>query len=198
MRRRDPLETAPLMIDIDHDQLDDALRRAGSTWNAAQAHGLLSGSLAVAGESIGAAWLAQVLEGADTASAAGKECQFLLEALAESTHRVLSERQSQYMPLLPDDSESRSMRAAGIARWSEGYLHGLVSTDAADVVRKHLAEEPIAGIIKDLLAMTRAEGDDGADREEDEAAYAEIVEYLRTAAQVVYEELALLRPRTPK
>ena len=45
--------------------LDDALRRAGSNWNAAQTHGLLSSRLAVEGAGVANAWLAQVLEGAD-------------------------------------------------------------------------------------------------------------------------------------
>ncbi len=187
-----------MTTDIDHAQLNDALRRAGSTWDAAQAHGLLSGRLAVAGSAAGPGWIAQVLEEADPANALGKECETLLVQLWQSTHRDFSERLSQFMPLLPGDGDSRAARAQGIAHWSEGYLHGLVSAEHADIVRKQLAQEPIAGIIKDLLAMTQATVDDGADREEDDAAYVEIVEYLRTAAQIVYEELALLRPDKPQ
>lgn len=187
-----------MTTNIDHDQLNDALKRAGSTWNAAQAHGLLSGRLAVAGSAAGPGWIAQVLEGSDPPNALGKECEPLLEKLLQSTHRDLSERLSQFAPILPDDSDSRALRAEGLAHWSEGYLHGLVSAKHGDAVRKRLAAEPIAGIIKDLLAMTQATVDDGADREQDEVAYAELVEYLRTAAQVVYEELALLRPETPQ
>lgn len=187
-----------MSADIDHDRLNDALRRAGSTWDAAQAHGLLSGRLATAGLSAGPGWMAQVLEGADTTSAEGKECEALLTTLCQATHRDFSERLSQFMPLLPDDSESRALRAQGIAHWSEGYLHGLVSSDHGPAIRKLLAAEPIAGIIKDLLAMTQAVADEGTDREEDEASYAEIVEYLRTAAQLVYEELALQRPPIPQ
>ena len=187
-----------MTTEIDHAQLHDALRRAGSTWDAAQVHGLLSAQLAVAGRAAGPGCIAQVLEGIDSANALGKECEALLLQLLQSTHRDLSERLSQFMPLLPDDSDSRAARAEGIAHWSEGYLHGLVSSQHAEPVRKQLAAEPIAGIIKDLLAMTQATVDDGADREEDEEAYTEIVEYLRTAAQVVYEELALLRPDTPQ
>ena len=182
-----------MTTDIDHAQLKDALQRAGSTWDAAQVHGLLSGRLAVAGSAAG-----QVLEGIDPSNASGKECESLLVELLQSTHRHFRERMSQFMPLLPDENDSRSVRTEGIAHWSEGYLHGLVSSNQAEEVRKQLAAEPIAGIIKDLLAMTQATVDDGADREEDEAAYTEIVEYLRVAAQIVYEELALVRPDKPQ
>ena len=187
-----------MTTDIDHAQLKDALQRAGSTWDAAQVHGLLSGRLVVAGSAAGPDWIAQVLEGIDPSNASGKECESLLVELLQSTHRHFRERMSQFMPLLPDENDSRSVRTEGIAHWSEGYLHGLVSSNQAEEVRKQLAAEPIAGIIKDLLAMTQATVDDGADREEDEAAYTEIVEYLRVAAQIVYEELALVRPDKPQ
>lgn len=187
-----------MMTEIDHARLNDALQRAGSTWDAAQAHGLLSGQLAVAGTAAGPVWMAQVLEGSDPSNALGKECEALLSHLLQTTHRAFSERLSQFMPLLPADDDSPAARAEAVAHWSEGYLHGLVSSKHSDAVRKQLATEPIAGIIKDLLAMTQATTDDDADREEDEAAYVEIVEYLRTAAQIVYEELALLRPEIPQ
>ena len=44
-----------------------------------------------------------------------------------------------------------------------------------------------------MLQITRASADDESDTESDEQAYAEIVEYLRVAAQLAYEELADLR-----
>ncbi len=44
-----------------------------------------------------------------------------------------------------------------------------------------------------MLQMTRAGLDEECDDESDDAAYAELVEYLRVAAQLSYEELAELR-----
>ena len=46
-------------------------------------------------------------------------------------------------------------------------------------------------IIKDMLQITRAV--DENDNETDEQAYADLVEYLRVAAQLTYEELAEIR-----
>ena len=57
----------------------------------------------------------------------------------------------------------------------------------------HLAADPVADIIGDMLQMTRAVADDG-EAESEEEAWVEIVEYLRVAAQIVYEELADTRP----
>ncbi|MBT8101126.1 MAG: YecA family protein, partial [Gammaproteobacteria bacterium] len=83
-----------------------------------------------------------------------------------------------------------------LAHWSEGYLHGLVSAQHGEELKKRLAAEPVAGIIKDLLAFTQATVEDDEESEANEAAYTELVEYLRVTAQLVYEELADLRHRS--
>ncbi len=178
-------------MQIQHQIIDDALRRAGSNWNAAQSHGLVSGRLAVEGRPAAAGWLDQVLEGTDERNAARKECEDLLIALFDDTHRQLSERQSGFAPLLPDDDDSTAIRTEALAHWCEGFLHGLVSGQHDDALKSRLGNEPLADIIKDVLQITRA--DVGEDEEDDEEALTEIVEYLRVAAQLVYEELADLR-----
>ena len=178
---------------IEHDQLDAALRRCGATWTAAQSHGLLSGRLAIAGADSGFDWLSQVLEGTDANDALRTECEALLGVLFETTYRQLAERQSEFEPLLPDDSDSTSMRAAALAHWCEGFLHGLVSANHGDALKQRLSAEPMADIIKDMLQITRAIADEDASSETDEQAYVELVEYLRVAAQLAYEELVEFR-----
>lgn len=178
---------------IDHDALDNALRRCGSSWDASQTHGLLSGQLAISGAESGFGWLAQVLEGTQHADGDRAECEVMLSALFESTYRQLAERLSAFEPLLPGDSDSTAVRAVALAHWCEGYLHGLVSTSHAEALKARLAAAPLADIIKDMLEITRASAEDDADEESDERAYTEIVEYLRVAAQLVYEELAEFR-----
>jgi len=177
----------------DHDALNEALRRCGATWDASQAHGLLSGRLAVAGAAGAMDWLQQVLEGTDTSNALRRECERLLDRLFQSTYVQLSQRLSEFAPLLPDDSESAAVRAAAMGHWCEGFLHGLVAGEHGDDLKQKLAAEPLADIIKDLLQITRAAVDEESDDETTEAAYAELVEYLRVAAQLAYEELADLR-----
>ena len=178
---------------VDHDQLDAALRRCGASWDAAQSHGLLSGRLAIAGAASGFDWLSQVLEGTDANDALRGECEAMLGALYESTYRQLAERQSEFEPLLPDDDDSTVVRAAALAHWCEGFLHGLVSAEHGDALKERLSAEPLADIIKDMLQITRAVADEDSDTETDEQAYAELVEYLRVAAQLTYEELVEIR-----
>ena len=178
---------------VAYDDLDDALRRCGATWDAAQAHGLLTGKLAVAGVPGAPEWLLQVLEGTDEKNALRAECQKMLDALYQGTYWQLSERLSEFTPLLPDDADEAEIRTVAMAHWCEGFLHGLVSAKHRQALKDRLAAEPLAGIIGDMLQITRAAIDEESDAESNEAAYAEIVEYIRVAAQLAYEELADIR-----
>ncbi len=178
---------------IDFDTLDDVLKRCGSNWNAAQTHGLLTGRLAIGGVAAGADWLLQVLDTTDPNNAACSECRKHLDGLYQATFWQLSERLSEFDALLPGDGDDVSVRTEALGHWCEGFLHGLVSAQHGDALKKRLGAEPLSDIIKDMLQMTRAGLDEELDLEENEAAYVELVEYLRVAAQLSYEELADIR-----
>lgn len=178
---------------IGHDELDAALRRCGSTWNAGQAHGLLCSHLALAGADGADRWLTQVLADTDPGNALRSECEAMLEALCAATWQQLSERQSEFMVLLPDEDESAKVRAEAMGQWCEGFLHGLVSETHGEELRQRLASDPLADIIKDLVEISRATTDNESDSEATEKAFSELVEYLRVAAQLAYEELAQFR-----
>lgn len=180
-------------LTIDHNELDAALRRCGSTWNAGQTHGLLCSRLALAGAEGASRWLAQVLADTDPENSLCTECQAMLEALCTSTWQQLSERQSDFMLLLPDDDDSAQVRTEAMGQWCEGFLHGLVSEAHGDELRERLASDPLSDIIKDLLEITRASVGEEADEQATDNAFAELVEYLRVAAQLTYEELAEFR-----
>lgn len=180
------------------DDIDGALRRCGSTWSGAQAHGLLCGRLAVRGAGGTHSWLEQLMQNVAPENALRAECENQLDELLQATWQQLGERQSEFELLLPSDDESVQKRTSALAEWSEGFLHGLVADQHNDAVRERLAKEPLSDLIKDMLEITRAGPDDEGDNEENEAAYAELVEYLRVAAQLAYEELAELRqPAVP-
>jgi len=175
------------------DELDESLRRCGASWDAAQAHGLLTGRLAVSGVPSGPEWLTQVLEGTDGANALRMECQKLLDSLYQGTFWHLTERLSEFSPLLPDDDVDVGGRTLALAHWCECFLHGLVSAKHEQPLKDKLGAEPLSDIIRDMLQITRAAIDEESDVETNEAAYAEIVEYIRVAAQLAYEELSDIR-----
>ena len=176
-----------------YDDLDEALRRAGAGWDAAQVHGLLTGRLAVGGAAAAPDWLLQVLDGTDERSAHVTECRKMLDSLYQGTFWRLSERLSEFNPLVPGDESDARQRTTAMAHWCEGFLHGLVSVEHDQSFKDRLAAEPLSDIIRDLLQITRAAVDEESDAEDNEAAYAEIIEYIRVAAQLAYEELSDLR-----
>lgn len=176
-----------------HDELDDALRRCGATWRAAQAHGFLCSRLAVQGQAAAAGWLARVLEETDAGNASCGECRKLLQGLFDQSYRQLAERQSEFELLLPDDTAPGPARAEALSQWCEGFLHGLVSGPHPEKLKAKLATEPVSEIIKDTLEITRATADSDDSAETREQAWTELVEYLRVAAQLIYEELAGFR-----
>ncbi len=183
---------------IEFSDLDDALRRCGASWNAAQAHGLLCGRLCLPGADSAREtvreWVATVQDGGAAGSASRAECAALLGRVSTSTLRQLAERQSQFAPLLPEDAGTVVLRTKALSHWCEGFLHGLVSGKHDPAVRARLAAQPLSDIIRDMLEITRAAVDEQADEETNEEAYAELVEYIRVAAQLAYEELAEFRP----
>lgn len=189
----------------EYTELDDALRRCGANWNAAGAHGFLCSRLALRGADAAPEWLGRVLEGSEAGGASREDCTGRLQSLFHATRKALAERQSQFMPLLPADASPASGGAEALANWCEGYLHGLVAAKHGERLKSKLAGEPIADIIRDLLEITRATVDEDAQDESNEEAYTELVEYIRVAAQLVYEELEEFRspagtgpPRTPE
>lgn len=178
---------------IDHNELDALLRDCDSNWNAAQAHGLLCARLAVLGQDGIAGWSSQVLAESGIHNKVCEECASQLESLASTTSHQLISRGSEFELLLPDDEDPAAIRALAMGFWCEGFLHGLVAEKNNEVLKKRLAADPLADIIRDMLEITRAAAGDEADSEETEKAYFELVEYLRVAVQLVYEELADFR-----
>lgn len=178
---------------IGHNEVETALHQLDSSWGASQAHGLLCSRLAVLGEDGGADWLGLVLKDCDAVSVTHGEVVELLEAVFTETYRQLSARQSEFTLLLPDDSGSASIVTQALAEWCEGFLHGLVSDVRGDALKSTLAAEPLSEIIQDMLEITRASADTDDDEDANEEALTEVVEYLRAAVQMVYEELGELR-----
>jgi len=178
---------------IDHNELDALLKGCGSSWNAGQAHGLLCSRLSLAGADGASRWIAQVLGDATSDLAQRGECEEMLDALCAATWQQLVERQSEFDLLLPDDEDPVSMRTEVMAQWCEGYLHGLVAEKHSEDLKKRLADEPLADIIKDMLEITRATVGHDADDNNIDSDLAELVEYLRVAVQLTYEELAEFR-----
>jgi uncharacterized protein YgfB (UPF0149 family) len=69
-------------------------------------------------------------------------------------------------------------------------LYGLGTNPIPDL--EHLPAE-IGEVVRDLTAITQVSVDDSDGAEANEGAYAELVEFVRIGAQLVFDELARFR-----
>lgn len=172
-----------------HEKLDRALAVAGATCDAAEAHGTLCSLICLHGSRAGSHWLAGMLGG----GAGGGPARAALLELAGETASELEDPDFPFTPLLPADAESMPDRAEAIAHWARGFLHGLAEAGTRPALAARLQEEPLAELMEDLTEITQAVAGEEESAESNEEAYAELVEYLRVAAQLFYLELAAFR-----
>lgn len=162
-----------------YDALQHALREHGSVQEPAEVHGTLCGILCVHDDADPSQALEDAQElGLDTAMRALREV--VLEALFDS--------ESGFMPMLPgDEAAPLDDRVQALARWCSGFVYGLASQPEFDL--QGLSGE-VREVIQDLTELGRATlTSDDASAEAAERDYAELVEYVRVGAQLVFLEL---------
>jgi uncharacterized protein YgfB (UPF0149 family) len=165
-----------------YDELADALARLGFTQDAAEYHGALCGALCVRepGE-IDPLRLLERARGAD-----GDDAAQALTRLRGESADAFAAAELGFAPLLPDDEEELAQRVRALGAWCEGFLFGLASGKALSM--KACSPE-LKEIVQDFTEFTKAGVSDDDDGEIEETAYAELVEYIRVGAQLIYMEL---------
>jgi len=179
------------------DQVAAALQEAGSPAHAAEIHGSFCGLVCLLGPASITPWFAEILEAAPPADAGTAGPLAVLASLAGSTGATLEEGDMSFRPLLPPDEVSLAERADSLAHWCQGFAHGLMVGGEIGDTGPALREGLIAEIIADIAQLSRAgfTGDEAGTEDEGEAAYAELVEYLRVSVQLAFEELLPARGR---
>ena len=177
------------MIQPDYTRIQQLLTREHSMADAAEAHGTLAGCLCGASGYRFEDWLREILpEGrADRAARAP------LQELFGWTASALLQPDMEFELLLPADSESLTLRTQALAEWCQGFLYGLGAGSIPDA--KALPGE-VGEVVRDFIEISRAGVDATQDEESNEAAYAELVEFVRVGVQLLFEELGVLRPPT--
>jgi uncharacterized protein YgfB (UPF0149 family) len=168
---------------VHYAELADALSRLGYSQDAAEYHGALCGALCVrAAREINLNDLLDATEPA-TDDAGARQA---LERLRDESMQSLEDVESRFELLLPDDEVDLDSRAGALASWCEGFLFGLSTAAGFDL--KQTSPE-VREIVADLVQFSHAASADGEDAEIEENAYAEIVEYVRVGAQLIFVEL---------
>jgi len=171
------------MMPSDYSHIQQLLAQERSLADASEAHGTLAGCLCAAGGYRFEDWLREILPEGRAAPAATADLQELYAA----TEGALLQSDMEFELLLPEDAEPIDVRTAALAQWCQGFLYGLGSGAIPDA-----SELPgdVGEIVRDFIEITRADVDERQGEESNESAYAELVEFVRVGAQLLFEELA--------
>jgi uncharacterized protein YgfB (UPF0149 family) len=186
-RRRCCIIRVIMMSDIRFKDFEDVLATAGSLADAAEAHGSLCGALCSMSPYKMQDWVNEILPDGDSLS---DESSAMIERVFTATATSFGEQGMEFEPLLPDDESPLNGRANALALWCTGFLYGLGTGYVSDLGGLN---GDVGEIVRDFTEISRATGDDADADESNEQAYAELVEFIRVAAQVVFEELLPLR-----
>lgn len=180
----------------DFNEVGRLLTALGADWDPAEAHGAFCGRACFEGAAALANWLADVLPAVDANNVLAREQQSRLQAAAAHSLLSLEAGQMAFAVLLPDDDAPLALRAEALADWCHGFMQGFTSVGKADEgpYADELDSAVVDEILEDFSAITRATAGERAS-EADESALAELTEYVRVSAQLVYEETAAQRLR---
>ncbi len=170
----------------DFDSVETALRRLGSEAEAAECQGHLCGMLCSKGEWPGTEWLVQNFPSPVAGDVLGREARGVLLTLYEATWQTMNNSVLDFELLLPDDDVAMTLRAQALGEWCQGFLAGLAEGGVRDY--EALPGES-AELVQDLAKIAQAGSFEIHGDEEDEAAYAELVEYVRVGVLLIQEEL---------
>lgn len=173
------------------DEIQITLSRAGSLSQAAEVHGLLVG-MYCADQSLSMhRWLGVLQQELSDVAALQADGRVQLESLFTATGAALADETFGFEPLLPDAEDSAlDERAEALGAWCQGFIYGL-GREAADRIDALGADA--REYLADLREIAQVGFDADDPSEDDEAAYAEVVEYVRMGALLVHASLA---PRT--
>jgi yecA family protein len=176
-------ETMPL----DFDECCNQMLEFGYEVSPSELHGLLSGvvctGLKIRPESV----INLVLKHVDVETCSERNRETIL-AMYEFIEREMFSADSRYTLFLPDDELDMTQRLRSLAAWCQGYLVGFGTASAQTKVSQFSAETEEA--LKDIVNISNLSDDFGAEEEEtNEAAYAELVEYLKVAVLLMSSEM---------
>jgi len=185
-----------MLANIRFQDFEDVLAAAGSLADAAEAHGSLCGALCSMAPYRMQDWVNEILP---DGAMLGEESAAMLERVFTATASAFGEQGMDFKPLLPDDEQPLNGRANALALWCTGFLYGL---GTGQISNFDALNGDVGEIVRDFTEISRATGDEAEADESNEQAYAELVEFIRVGAQVVFEELLPLRrqefPGTPQ
>lgn len=160
-------------------ELDQALSQTSLKLHPSEVHGIITGLLCGQSDKR-KSWKELIVKGEDSI-----KIHDLLQTLFDASARELGDFLFQFQLLLPADDEDLSYRAEAMTLWCQGFLAGLKMADV-----KITGREPsdVTEAIDDIVEIAKMNYEDVIASDEDESSYLELVEYVRMAVILVYQD----------
>jgi len=180
------------MSNITFAEVERELRAVDASLTVAEAHGCLCGALCTLQNFSAQRWLQELLpeEVTPIVDTPPQQIGGVLQQVFSDSSDALRGDAMDFAPLLPDDEAPLPQRIAALAQWAQGFLYGF---GIGAPTSSHSLPGDCAEVLRDISEIARASDSEVANDDEEEQAYAELVEYLRAAVQLVHEDFAELR-----
>lgn len=160
--------------------LEQALFKTALKLHPSQAHGIICGMLCGQAPK-DADWEKVVTGGKET-----KDVHSLLQAVFDASNAQLNSFDFDFELLLPVDDEELMTRAEALTLWCQGFLTGL---EQANVPVAHREPGDASEAIADLIEIAKMNFEEVISNEEDEVAYVELIEFVRMAVLLIFQEM---------
>lgn len=163
-----------------YNELSRALSNTTLKLHPSQVHGLICGILC--GQPISSSAWEQLVTGDEETP----KMHELLQNLYEQSAKQLNEFLFELQLVLPEEDNELPARAEALTLWCQGFLTGLKIAQIPIVDRE---PSEMTEAINDIIEIAKMNYEDVVASEEDETAYVELVEYVRMAVILVYQDL---------
>jgi len=176
------------MLQVTFPEIAHVLGDMQSSVPAAESHGCLCGALCVAPDYSLERWFEEIVP--EESPGSSSEDSTPLKLLFEDTVRALRGDAMEFEPLLPDDDVPLQDRAHALSLWCQGFLYGF---GTAEPPQPEQIPSNVNEVLRDLTHIGRATVELTEVNEEEEQAYAEVIEYVRVGVQLIHDELQSVR-----
>lgn len=161
--------------------LSETLSQTALKMHASEVHGLITGLLCGPNAVQPTAWEPLV-----TGEGDHHEAHHVLQGLLEATKTQFVDFLFEFNLILPEDTAPLMERAEALTVWCQGYLTGL-KLAGVPLTRREPSE--LTEGIDDLTEIAKMNYEQVQESEEDENAFAELIEYVRMVVIFIYQSL---------
>jgi hypothetical protein len=168
-------------------QLSDDLDAIVPAASFSEAQGIICGLICGGDADPVGTWLRHIQPGTPNEHLSPEAVRAVLDPFAISAQEAIRDPDLGFTLQLPDEDRPLAERATALYDWVRGFLFalgvlGIGKGDLSGQTRE---------ILRDFTDLTRLDLDDLDDREENEEALVEVIEFVRVAALLLYEERAV-------